>query len=102
MNQFMNLKGLPYLFGISLFMFEGNALALEIHHQTDNPEKVFMPAVLSAISLTCGLIVVVGCLSYAAYGQYTQSIILLNLKGGTFTSVVQVFYSVGILCSYCL
>ncbi len=84
----MNLEGLPYFFGISLFMFEGNALALEINHQTDTPEEIFMPALQFAISLTCGLVVFLGCLSYAAYGQYTQSIILLNLKRVTLTSVV--------------
>jgi len=27
----LNLAGMPYFFGISLFMFEGNALALEIY-----------------------------------------------------------------------
>jgi F0F1-type ATP synthase membrane subunit a len=67
----MNLEGLPYFFGISLFIFEGNALALEINHQTDSPDEVFMPALQFAISITCGLVVVLGSLSYAAYGQYT-------------------------------
>ncbi len=28
-----NISGLPYFFGISLFLFEGNALSLEIEHQ---------------------------------------------------------------------
>jgi hypothetical protein len=31
-NFYCNLEGLPFFFGIALFMFEGNALALEINH----------------------------------------------------------------------
>ena len=29
--SFSNVLGIPYFFGIALFMFEGNALALEIY-----------------------------------------------------------------------
>jgi hypothetical protein len=32
--SYINLSGIPYFFGTALFMFEGNALALEIYHQT--------------------------------------------------------------------
>ena len=46
--------------------------------------------------------ILLGSLSCAAYGQYTNSVILLNLAPSTLTYVVQVFYSLGILCSYCL
>jgi hypothetical protein len=31
-NYFIDLSGLPSFFGVALFMFEGNALALEINH----------------------------------------------------------------------
>ena len=48
------------------------------------------------------MMILLGALSYAAYGQYTNSVILLNLAPSTLTYVVQVFYSIGILCSYCL
>jgi hypothetical protein len=31
-NYFIDFSGLPSFFGVALFMFEGNALALEINH----------------------------------------------------------------------
>lgn len=30
----LSISGVPYFFGTALFMFEGNAIALEIYHQT--------------------------------------------------------------------
>jgi hypothetical protein len=32
----MNIYGIPYFFGISLFIFEGNTLVLEIYHQMED------------------------------------------------------------------
>ena len=66
--NFVNLTGVPYFFGIALFMFEGNALALEIYHQTEDAPKRFYSAFQYAIMITVVLIVTVGSLSYAAYG----------------------------------
>jgi len=30
--EWFNFRGVPYFFGTALFMFEGNAIALEIYH----------------------------------------------------------------------
>ncbi len=49
-------------------MFEGNALALEINHQTENRETVFPKAVKFALLNTLVMVVVIGCFSFAAYG----------------------------------
>ena len=50
-------------------MFEGNALALEINHQTENRKTVFPMAVKYALINTVMMVVVIGCFSLAAYGQ---------------------------------
>ena len=49
-------------------MFEGNALAVEINHQTENRETVFPKAVKFALLNTLVMVVVIGCFSFAAYG----------------------------------
>ena len=93
---------IPYFFGISLFLFEGNALSLEIEYQMHDGNKNFMRALGPALLITITMVVTVGALSYAAFAQYTSDLILLNLSPGVLTYIVQIFYSVGILCSYCL
>lgn len=52
--------------------------------------------------MTCTMVASVGSLSYAAYGQLTRDMVLLNLPPNVMTYIVQLFYSIGILCSYCL
>ena len=34
--SYMSISGLPYFFGIAMFMFEGNVVAVEIHHQMED------------------------------------------------------------------
>ncbi len=97
-----NISGFPYFYGIASFMFEGNAVQLDIYSQMEYSSKLFTNSLGQALLFSTGLIVMLGSLSYAAYGQYTESVILMNLKPSTMTYVVQIFYSIGILCSYCL
>jgi hypothetical protein len=64
----VNWSGIPYFFGIASFMFEGNALALEIYQQMDEAPKLFTLALGRALFFGTTLIVLLGSLSYAAYG----------------------------------
>lgn len=59
---------LPYFFGICSFMFEGNALALEIYQQSQNPEQKYTKEMGWAIGFVTLMLVSTGSLSYAAYG----------------------------------
>jgi hypothetical protein len=68
----------------------------------ENNDKLFTRSLGNALGFSSILIVILGSLSCAAFGQFTNSVILLNLNPSTLTYVVQVFYSIGILCSYCL
>jgi len=52
-------------------MFEGNALALEINHQTEDRHTIFPKALDLALILTALLVCLVGILSSAAYGTST-------------------------------
>jgi amino acid permease len=99
---FWDFSGFPYFYGIASFMFEGNAVQLEIYGQMTDPIKNFTKALGNALLFSTGLIILLGAFSYAAYGQYTYGVILLNLEPSIVTYTVQLFYAVGILCGYCL
>ena len=97
-----DLSGFPYFYGIASFMFEGNAVQLDIYGQMVEPRKHFTRALGHALLFATCLIVFLGAFSYAAYGQYTYGVILLNLEPSLVTYTIQLFYAVGILCGYCL
>jgi len=64
----MNIEGIPYFFGIAMFMFEGNAVATEIHHQMEDAPNKFTSALGLALTITATMILLIGSLSYSAYG----------------------------------
>jgi len=68
----------------------------------DKPEKKFNYALCVALIFTASLIVGISLISYASYAQYTGSIVLLNLRPCQATYLVQLFYSIGLICSFCL
>lgn len=52
-------------------MFEGNAVSLEIYNQMEDGPRKFTRSLGYALMFTASLIIIVGSLSYSAYGQYT-------------------------------
>lgn len=70
-TKLVDFSGLPFFFGTALFMFEGNAVALEISYQMEDGVKKFTPAMNRALLFACSFIILIGGLSYAAYGQFT-------------------------------
>lgn len=73
---------LPFFLGTAAFMFEGNAVMLEVHHEAENPKQNFEPTLKRAMSFTVFLICLIGLLSYGAYEDKTQQIVLMNLTPG--------------------
>lgn len=67
-HKWVDFSGLPYFFGTALFMFEGNAVALEIYHQMEDGANKFTPALNKALIFASTFIVLIGTMSYAAYG----------------------------------
>jgi hypothetical protein len=49
-------------------MFEGNAVQLDIYSQMDHSSKLFTNSLGQALLFATGLIVMLGSLSYGAYG----------------------------------
>lgn len=50
-----------------------------------NPRAHFTEALGKALLFATGLMVILGSLSYAAFGQYTYEVILLNLEPNLIT-----------------
>jgi hypothetical protein len=73
---------LPYFMGTAAFMFEGNAVMLEVHAESEDPKTNFQPVLRKAMTFTVGLICTIGILSYGAYQDGTHEIVLLNLSPG--------------------
>lgn len=99
-RKFFDLSGVPLFFGTALFMFEGNGVAIEIYYQMEEGSKKFRHALGAALTATVTLILTIGVLSYLAYAQYTQPIIIMNLTGKQSAHIVQTFYALGIIGSY--
>lgn len=66
-----DFSGIPYFFGIAMFMFEGNAISIEIYHQMEDGSQRFTKSLSIALLITISLILIVGSLSYSAYGENT-------------------------------
>ncbi|KAJ2609770.1 hypothetical protein H4S08_003913 [Coemansia sp. RSA 1365] len=83
--------------GSAAYTFEGYALILPIVDAMKRPDK--FPMLLALVMAICGTVAVsIGGLSYAAFGEETEAIVLLNMPSGTVaTLTVQLLYSLAIL-----
>lgn len=85
--QLVNWTGVPYYFGTAMFMFEGNAVALEIYHQMENKTK-FTSSMTIAIAITVCSILTIAFFSYYCYGIKTEAVVLLNLEPNVLAFIV--------------
>ncbi|KAJ2838723.1 hypothetical protein FBU31_000854, partial [Coemansia sp. 'formosensis'] len=94
-----NPENYSLFLGTAAYTFEGYALILPIVDSMRQPAK--FPAVLSLVMAICTIIAVsIGALSYAAFGEKTEAIVLLNMPTNTAaTLAVQLLYSSAILFS---
>ncbi|KAJ2094124.1 hypothetical protein GGI09_005580 [Coemansia sp. S100] len=92
-----NPESYSLFLGTAAYTFEGYALILPIVDAMGQPAK--FPAVLSLVMAICATIAVsIGALSYAAFGEKTEAIVLLNMPSSTAaTLTVQLLYSSAIL-----
>ncbi|KAJ2849336.1 hypothetical protein IWW36_002694 [Coemansia brasiliensis] len=95
--QNFNPENYALFLGSAAYTFEGYALILPIVDSMRQPEK--FPRVLTLVMLICGAVAITtGALSYSAYGDRTEAIILLNMPSNTLiTLTVQLLYSLAIL-----
>jgi amino acid permease len=59
--------GIPSFFGIAMFMFEGNAIVIDIYHQTENAKERFPSAFKWSMVMAISVVVLLGAFSYSAY-----------------------------------
>lgn len=90
--------GFPLFFGIAVFAFEGINMALPVEQSMTNPEE-FKDVLQSVFIHLTVLLVLVGALSYSAYGNDTEDIIFLNLPQNWAVKTVQIFYAIALFFS---
>ncbi|KAJ2884393.1 hypothetical protein IWW38_005431 [Coemansia aciculifera] len=92
-----NPESYSLFLGTAAYTFEGYALILPIVDAMAQPAK--FPAVLSLVMAICAAVSLsIGALSYAAFGDKTEAIVLLNMPSKTAATLgVQLLYSVAIL-----
>ena len=85
--------------GTAIFTFEGVGLIIPIQGSMKNPAK-FPPVLAGVMILVTVLYMLVGAMSYAAFGSATKTVVLLNLpQDSKFVNAVQLLYSLAILLS---
>ncbi|CDW73229.1 UNKNOWN [Stylonychia lemnae] len=104
--QYENLKiidiwQMPIYFGVAMCLYEGNGLILNLYSEVDKPHK-FMNQISLVLSLLTGLGIIVGALSYMAFGGKIESIILQNLPNNAIGISIKLMYMITITGIYVL
>lgn len=85
--------------GTAIFTFEGVGLIIPIQESMKNPSK-FPPVLAGVMIFITILFILMGALSYAAFGSATKTVVLLNLpQDSKFVNAIQLLYSLAILLS---
>ncbi|KAJ2077994.1 hypothetical protein H4R24_004788 [Coemansia sp. RSA 988] len=94
-----NPSKFPLLVGTAAFSYEGISLVIPIVESMEKKEK--FGSVLTASLIICaGLFVFIGALSYMAFGDSVEPVVLLNLPHNSmWTLGVQLLYSLAIIMS---
>lgn len=96
---YFNPRDWTLFIGTAIFTFEGIGLVIPIKEVMKKPSK--FPLVLAIVMIIITIIyIIMGALSYAAFGSSTKTVVLLNLpQDNKFVNGVQLLYSVAILLS---
>ncbi|KAK3327210.1 transmembrane amino acid transporter protein-domain-containing protein [Cercophora scortea] len=94
-----NQKDWTLFIGTAIFTFEGIGLIIPIQESMKQPQK--FPKVMAVVMvIITSLFIVMGAVSYAAYGSKTETVVLLNLpQDNKLVNGVQFLYSLAILLS---
>ncbi|KAJ2549120.1 hypothetical protein IWW35_003894 [Coemansia sp. RSA 1878] len=94
-----NPSKFPLLVGTAAFSYEGISLVIPIVESMERKDK-FNTVLTASLVICAGLFVFIGALSYLAFGDKVETVILLNLPNGTaWTLGVQFLYSLAIIMS---
>lgn len=94
-----NSRDWTLFIGTAIFTFEGVGLVIPIQESMTNPSK--FPPVLAGVMIFITVIyILMGALSYAAFGSATKTVVLLNLpQDSKLVNTIQLLYSLAILLS---
>ncbi|KAK3377777.1 transmembrane amino acid transporter protein-domain-containing protein [Podospora didyma] len=94
-----NKKDWTLFIGTAIFTFEGIGLIIPIQESMKQPQK-FPKVMFVVMIIITTLFIVMGAVSYAAYGSKTETVVLLNLpQDNKLVNGVQFLYSLAILLS---
>ena len=99
--QYFNFANFPAFISRIALSMEGVALMPGLYASTKEKSK-FQTVVRSAAIADGTLMMLVSIIGYLAYGNSTSEIVLMNLSYGVLSNIVQLSYSFGVLCSFCL
>ncbi|KAJ1822961.1 hypothetical protein LPJ56_000455 [Coemansia sp. RSA 2599] len=95
--MYFNQSQFPLFLGSAAYTFEGYALILPIATAMRRPQKMSLLLVL-VMTLCAALAIAVGGLSYAAFGDATQPIIILNMPAhSAITQTLRIVYGLAII-----
>ena len=94
-----NFNGMIGHIGVAMFVFEGNAVIMNVRAECIDKERY--PAVLKyAIIFTVVLFMSFASMCYITYRKFTQDIFVLSLPMNTFTIFIRACTCFNALCSY--
>ncbi|KAJ2724677.1 hypothetical protein GGI07_001829 [Coemansia sp. Benny D115] len=95
--QLFNKDGYLLFLGTAVYMFEGYALILPVGSALQKPEK--LPSILNIVMVLCAAVAIaIGSTSYAAFGEQTQAIVIVNMPSTSVaTQIVRVMYALAII-----
>ncbi|KAI8146858.1 transmembrane amino acid transporter protein-domain-containing protein [Fennellomyces sp. T-0311] len=97
-NWTINVQSFPLFIGTAVFTYEGVGLVIPITESMKDPKK--FPKVLSYTMLFITLLFLsIGFISYLAFGEDVQTVILLNLPASTTVDSIQGLYALAICLS---
>ncbi|KAI8334971.1 transmembrane amino acid transporter protein-domain-containing protein [Chlamydoabsidia padenii] len=95
--QSVNTSNFALMIGTATFSFEGIGLVIPIAESMDRPEKFPFVVSLGTI-VVCIIYILVGSMSYLAYGDQIQAAVVYNFPPShPLTITVQLLYSVAII-----
>lgn len=68
-------------------VFEGNVAILNVYSQQSEPKTMFTQTIVTHVFVGF-LCILIGMLSYGAYGTLTQDIVLYNLPQGSIMAII--------------
>ncbi|PVV01680.1 hypothetical protein BB560_003892 [Smittium megazygosporum] len=97
--EMFNPNLFPLIVGTAVFSYEGIGLVIPVVDSMKNPSE--FPRVLSlTVFISAMIFILAASLSYMAFGDKVETVVLLNLtEGGSTTSFIQFLYSIAIMFS---